>query len=79
VGANLPCEAKANTDRTPTQALEEFCQQNPNADVVPMAVTGHDTVYEWRCNKDQPEIARQFAEVDERGFLSHIWYQIAPQ
>jgi hypothetical protein len=25
VGANLPCEAKANTDRTPTQALMEFC------------------------------------------------------
>jgi hypothetical protein len=79
VGANLPCEAKANTDRTPTQALMEFCQQNPDADVVPMVVTGHDTVYEWRCNNDQPEIVRQFAEADERGFVSNIWYEIAPQ
>jgi hypothetical protein len=44
-----------------------------------MVVTGHDTVYEWRCNNDQPEIVRQFGEADERGFVSNIWYEIAPQ
>jgi hypothetical protein len=78
VGANLPCQAKANTDRTPTDAEKEFCQQNLNADVIPMAVTGHESVYEWRCNNDQPEVVRQFAQPDERGFVSNIWYQISP-
>ena len=79
VGANLPCQAKANTDRMPTQAEKEFCQQTPDAEFIPMAVTGHEGVYEWRCNKRQPEIVRQFAQPDERGFLSHIWYPISPQ
>ena len=78
VGANLPCQAQANTDRTPTDAEKEFCQQDPNADVIPMVVTGHESVYEWRCSNGQPEIVRQFAQPDERGFLSHIWYQISP-
>ncbi|MFN2186132.1 MAG: hypothetical protein ACK2UU_19280, partial [Anaerolineae bacterium] len=35
VGANLPCEAKANTDRMPTQEELDYCQQNPNSDFVP--------------------------------------------
>jgi hypothetical protein len=78
VGANLPCQAQANTDRTPTQAEKEFCQQNPNADIIPMAVTGHETVYEWRCRNAEPEVVRQFAQPDKRGFLSHIWYEISP-
>ncbi len=79
VGANLPCQAKANTDRTPTPDENDFCQQNPDADVIPMAVTGRETVYEWRCKNGAPEIVRQFAEPDERGFMSHIWYELSPK
>ncbi len=78
VGANLPCQAKANTDRTPTQAENDFCQQNVNADFIPMVVTGRETVYEWRCKDGVPEIARQFAQPDARGFLPDIWYEISP-
>jgi hypothetical protein len=78
VGANLPCEAKADTNRTPTQAEKDFCQQNPNADNIPMYVTGRETVYEWRCENGKPEIVRQFAQPDARGFLSNIWYEISP-
>ena len=78
VGANLPCEAKANTDRTPTQEEKDFCQQNPDADFIPMVVTGRETIYEWRCNNGVPEIVREFAQPDARGFLSHIWYEISP-
>lgn len=78
VGANLPCEAKANTDRTPTQAEKDFCQQNPDSDFIPMVVTGRETVYEWRCNNAAPEIVRQLTEPDARGYLSNIWYEISP-
>jgi hypothetical protein len=78
MGANLPCEAKANTHRTPTQSENDFCQQNPDADVISMVVTGRDTVYEWRCNNGVPEIVRQFVQPDARGFLSNIWYEIHP-
>jgi hypothetical protein len=78
VGANLPCKEKVDTDRTPTQAEKEYCQQNANADVIPAAVTGRATAYEWQCKNGAPEMVRQVAEPDERGFFSNIWYEISP-
>ena len=78
VGANLPCDAKANTDRTPTQDETDFCVQNPNADILPAAVTGRETVFEWRCRNGAPEIVRQLFQPDARGFLSEVWYKIGP-
>ena len=51
VGANLPCDEKADTSRTPSAPIAEFCRQNPGAPVVPMVVTGRATVYEWRCGQ----------------------------
>jgi hypothetical protein len=77
VGANLPCEAKANTDRTPTQEEIDFCQQNANSDFIPAVVTGRETVYEWRCTNGAPEIVKQVFQPDAQGFLSEIWYKIA--
>jgi hypothetical protein len=79
VGANLPCDAKANTDRTPTQEEADFCQQNRNAKVIPAVVTGRETVFEWRCRKGAPEIVRQVFQPDAQGFLSEIWYKLSPQ
>jgi hypothetical protein len=78
VGANLPCDAQANTDQTPTQEEIEFCQQNPNADVIPAVVTGRETVYEWHCRDGAPEIVKQVFHPDAQGFLSEIWYKISP-
>jgi len=78
VGANLPCEAKAKTDRTPTPEETDFCKQNPNSDFIPAAVTGRETVYEWRCRNGAPEIVRQVFQPDAQGFLSEIWYKISP-
>ncbi len=78
VGANLPCEEKASTDRTPTQDEKDFCQQNPNSDFIPAVVTGRATVYEWRCSNGAPEIVRQVAQPDARGFFSNIWYKLSP-
>jgi hypothetical protein len=79
VGANLPCEAKANTDQTPTQEEIEFCQANPDSDFIPAVVTGRETVYEWRCRAGAPEIVRQVTEVDAQGFIAGIWYAISAE
>lgn len=78
VGANLPCQEKADTSRLPSRAVAEFCDANPNADVVPAYVTGRATVYQWRCTGGQPAIVRQLTEPDARGYLSNIWYQLSP-
>ncbi|MFL7808222.1 MAG: hypothetical protein ACK2VD_06095 [Anaerolineae bacterium] len=78
VGANLPCDAKANTDQTPTQEEIDFCQQNKNADVIPAVVTGRETVFEWRCSDGTPETVQQVFHPDAQGFLSEIWYKISP-
>jgi hypothetical protein len=76
VGANLPCESKANTDRTPTAEVTEFCQAQPNADVIPAAVTGRETVYEWHCRDGAPETVRQVFQVDARGFIGDFWHEL---
>jgi hypothetical protein len=78
VGANLPCETKADTNRTPTQAETDYCNQNPSSDFIPAVVTGRATVYEWRCTDGAPEIVKQITQPDAQGFLSDIWYKIAP-
>lgn len=78
VGANLPCDEKADTSRTPSAPIAEFCRENPGAPVVPMVVTGRATVYAWRCAAGVPVIERQFAVPDSRGYLKDIWHEIAP-
>jgi hypothetical protein len=78
VGANLPCQERADVSRRPTQGMTDFCKDNPHAEVIPAVATGRATVYEWKCAKGAPEVVRQFAQPDARGFLSHIWYAISP-
>ena len=78
VGANLPCAEKADTRREPAAAVADFCRRNPDADIIPMAVTGRATVFEWRCAGAIPAIARQVAQPDASGYLANIWYPIDP-
>jgi hypothetical protein len=79
VGANIPCESKANTDKTATAEMTAFCKEQPNAEVMPAAVTGHETVYEWRCTNGAPEIVRQVLNVDARGYVVEFWYALSLQ
>jgi hypothetical protein len=72
VGANLPC-GKANTSRVPDPGMVQWCRDHPDADFIPAATTGHDTIYEWRCQNGAPRIARQAAYVDPRGFVAEFW------
>ena len=78
VGTNLPCTAKADTSRTPTPAMVDFCEANPTSDFIPAVVTGRETVYEWRCTDGVPEIVKELFKPDAQGFLSDFWYEISP-
>lgn len=64
VGANLPCEEKADLSETPNEGTVSFCKDNPNADVVPAAATGRATVFTWRCVNGEPEKGDQVAQAD---------------
>ncbi|BAD39536.1 hypothetical protein STH551 [Symbiobacterium thermophilum IAM 14863] len=79
VGANLPCQEKADTRRIPRAAMWRFCRANPGADSIPAVVTGRATVYQWRCTGSRPTIVRQVDAPDARGFLKRIWYRISPK
>jgi hypothetical protein len=78
IGANLPCDSKADTNKNPTQAMQDFCKANQNADSIPMSVTGHATIYSWGCAKDTPRLLSQVFQVDAAGYITNIWYQLPP-
>jgi len=77
-GANIPCDSKANADKTPTQAMIDYCQSNQGSDFIPMAVTGHEVIYSWHCVKDRPEILSQIDTVDAAGYQSGFWQRVEP-
>jgi hypothetical protein len=76
VGANLPCEAKADVSEDPSTEMSEFCAANPGAETIPAAVTGRETVFAWTCEGANPVVEQQVFQVDERGFLAEIWYRL---
>lgn len=78
VGANLPCLEKARTSRTPTPPMIQYCRANPDAQNIPAVVTGRATIYLWECAEGRPNIVRQVAEPDSRGFLANFWHPIEP-
>lgn len=77
-GANIPCREKANTDKTPTPGMNDFCRANPNSDIIPLAVTGRATVYAWKCVNGTPTIDRQVTQPDAQGFLASFWRPVDP-
>jgi len=80
VQPNNPICGKANTDRTPTKAMRDFCAARPNASVIPLSVIGHENpmIFEWACHGKRPTITRQVFKVDAQGFPSDLWKQISP-
>jgi hypothetical protein len=78
VGANLPCQGKADISRTPNAGMLDFCKENPDTDFIPAVATGRETVYAWQCTNGAPTITREVVQPDARGFLKNIWYEIPP-
>lgn len=77
-GANLQCDSQAETNKTPTQAMSDFCSANPNSDFIPLSVVGHSSIYSWKCVNGAAEVLDQVDQPDARGFLSRIWYPLHP-
>lgn len=71
LGANLPC-GKANAARQ-LPAADTWCAEHPDSGFIPMYVTGHDTIYDWRCQGSAAAIAKTRFTVDGRGFVAQFW------
>jgi putative hemolysin len=78
VGANLPCETKADLSETPNDGTLAFCKENPNAEVVPAVATGRATVFAWSCADGAPVKGEQVAQADAQGFIADFWYVVEP-
>jgi hypothetical protein len=80
VQGNAPICGKANQDKTPSKAMREFCAGQPNAEIIPLYVIGHEhpMIYDWSCKGKQPTIGKQIFTVDARGFPAELWEAIAP-
>ena len=73
-GANLSC-GKANVSQT-LPAGAAWCRQHPEADFIPAYVTGHDSIYRWRCTQGAPVAGEPVEPVDGRGFIARYWRPI---
>ena len=78
VGANIPCETKADLSETPNEGMVAFCKENPDAEVVPAAAAGRATVYTWGCAGGVPVNGEQVLHADAQGFIAEFWYAIEP-
>jgi hypothetical protein len=78
-GANLPCLERADLSETPSVEMNDYCKANPSTDVIPAAVTGRATIYEWKCADGTPQAVRQVLTSDAQGFIADFWYEIPPQ
>lgn len=78
VGANLPCEDKADVSKEPNDGMLNYCGENPDSEIIPMYASGRTTVYEWKCDNGTPEIVKQIAQTDKAGYIADIWYEITP-
>ncbi len=74
VGANLPC-GKANTSEV-LPAATQWCEAHENSDFIPMAVTGHDTIYNWRCIGRIARPGDPVGKIDARGFFVEYWKKL---
>lgn len=76
VGANIPCDSKADVSRKPTAEMKTFCKSDRNAKFIPAVAAGRTTVYEWCCRAGKPKIVSQAMKVDARGYPATYWTQV---
>ncbi len=70
-----------NCDRPSTKrhnsSVDQFCRENPSASSVPFAVSGHGSVYAWKCVGTNAAIAHT-ESTDKEGFRTEMWVPIDP-
>jgi hypothetical protein len=74
VGANLAC-GKAETRRD-LPGVKAWCVEHAGSQNVPAYVTGHATIYQWRCDGPWPVASPSALSVDQRGFISQNWKRV---
>jgi hypothetical protein len=75
IGANQPC-GPANTSRVPGPGAVDWCRGHPHAKFIPAVVTGHDTIFAWKCRNVTPWATRQVHPADTRGFIAQYWKEL---
>lgn len=70
VGANLPC-GKLDT-REDLPAVTSWCRSHPGGPV-PASVSGHATLWRWRCDEAVGARDGPAWRLDERGFAAELW------
>lgn len=78
IGANIPCQEKADVSQTPSAGMVDYCKTNPAEDYIPAFVSGRATVYLWSCTDGKPKIVRELTKPDAAGYLSNVWYEVPP-
>lgn len=73
LGANLPC-GKADT-RHQLPAADAWCAGHPDSAFIPRYVTGHATIYRWRCAGGRAATVGRGRRIDRRGFIARFWKQ----
>jgi hypothetical protein len=76
LGANLPC-GKGNASRR-LPAADTWCAGHADSDFIPMYVTGHDTIYQWRCAGKAAAVTGTPLALDRRGFIARFWKRVVP-
>lgn len=71
VGANLPCGKADGSKDLPAAA--QWCQTHANSDFIPLYVTGHDSLYSWRCVGGKAVAGAPVGKLDDRGFFAEYW------
>jgi hypothetical protein len=74
VGANLVCD-KADLRRV-LPGASAWCRDNPGAQDIPMAATGHATIYEWSCRGKRAVAGKTIMTVDPQGYIAGNWKEI---
>jgi hypothetical protein len=73
-GANLNC-FKADRRRALPEATA-WCHDHPGSQAIPMAATGHATIYDWSCEGRRAVTGKITAAVDPQGYEADNWKEI---
>jgi len=76
VGANIPCDSKADRAKTNLGA-ENYCRENPDAPFVPAYATGHNGLYEWSCSRGTALRGKLAVKLDRRGYRADVWHKVS--
>jgi len=74
VGANLVCD-QADARRA-NPGASAWCRAHPGAADIPMAATGHATIYAWSCVGDRAVAGKIVMPVDAGGYIADNWKEV---